>query len=256
LTCLHGANYVRRHDHANVCHQITRRHQSGSRCAWPFNLCRELLAGQGSPQHSIGALARAEPAGRRQGGFRDHVGGPCRTRSQRTRRGTRMTSRESNNCSHGKPPTQLQREPFCAVSHAGHNRNRRGIYHFFAECVLTYRKRPSPAASLQVRSKFSSSLPVVAWGQPCVRFTNERSRTRRKSNARSCRALHVCADRSLAWLAKHYGRSKLLKRWLRWLDARSAPPPMRYPANENHQRSRSLPCSPKSLPSANKRRPF
>jgi len=110
-------------------------------------------------------------------------------------------------------------------------------------------------ASLRILST-SSSPSTVAWGQLCVPFTNERSRTRQKSNARSCRAMHVCADRSLAWLVRRCGLSKLLKRWLPSLAARFAPPPMRYPANENHPRSRSSLSSTKSLQSAPRRRAF
>lgn len=119
----------------------------------------------------------------------------------------------------------------------------------------TDKARSHLAVRLQVLS--TSSVPVVfVWGRACVRFTNERSRTRRKSNARSCRAMHVCADRSLAWLAKRFGQSKLLKRWLPSLAARFAPPPMKSPANENRPRSRSSLSSQKSHQSAPRRRPF
>ena len=126
----------------------------------------------------------------------------------------------------------------------------------------------SPALSLfaavQNCTRFSAWLRILstssslslAWGTSCVRFTNERSRTRQKSNARSCRAMHVCADRSLAWLAKRCGQSKRLRRWLPSLAARFALLPTRYPANENHPPSQSSLCSPKSLQSAPRRRPF
>jgi len=116
--------------------------------------------------------------------------------------------------------------------------------------------RTLPRFSAWLRILSTSSSLSLAWGTSCVRFTNERSRTRQKSNARSCRAMHVCADRSLAWLAKRCGQSKRLRRWLPSLAARFALLLTRYPANENHPPSQSSLSSPKSLPSALRRRAF
>ena len=157
---------------------------------------------------------------------------------------------------HDVVPAALRETPFCRASRILHNRNLYNLRKYFFATVFRYETHARGSAVLRpVQSK--SSVPVVfVWGQSCVRFTNERSRTRRKSNARSCRAMHVCADRSLAWLAKRFGQSKLLKRWLPSLAARFAPLPMKYPANENHPRSRSSLSSPRSHQNAPRRRPF
>lgn len=107
---------------------------------------------------------------------------------------------------------------------------------------------PGPQDSI-----YSSLFP---WGGavPCVPCTSARSRTLQKSNARSCRGLHVCATRRSEGPARASGLTRRLKRWLRWLAVRFERPPMKSPANENHPPGPSRRLST-NAPSARKR-PF
>lgn len=90
---------------------------------------------------------------------------------------------------------------------------------------------------------FCVQLFCVSGVCSCVPFTNERSLTRRKSSARSCRAMHECAGRLSESSARPCGRSRLLKNSQLGSDARFERPAMSFQVNAILRRNH---CSPSS----------
>lgn len=66
----------------------------------------------------------------------------------------------------------------------------------------------------------------------CVRYTRNGLRKRARSNARSCRGMHVCAALISARSARLYGLTKRPKNWRRLSAAQFALRHMRFQANE------------------------
>lgn len=86
----------------------------------------------------------------------------------------------------------------------------------------------------------------------CVLFTSENSRERGRSNARLCRALHVCAAVISVERGRAYTPTNLPRSLPPPPDAACAPQLTNYPANASHPRVRSLHSS-SNAPNANRR---
>jgi hypothetical protein len=105
------------------------------------------------------------------------------------------------------------------------------LANFGGEVRLTFPRR---RLSVCHRGMTAASSVVSLGGSSCVLCMRSASRKRRKSNARSCKAMHDCAVVNSASIARSYGRSKRLSILRLQLDAASELPPTSFQASARH----------------------
>ncbi len=188
-----------------------------------------------------------------------------------------MTSpRENDDRSHGHNPQRVVHENFYSDTTSG-----RPSLKFHAAvmnsiprrnfCRFSISRRPNRAdlashgcfrsdnSQITLRSRASNSIDISDSNRCCVvaslRAGRENScslctrnapQKRGKSNARSCRAMHVCAVLCSAGFARPSGQSRPRKNLLPGSAARCERPPTKFPANVIRQRNRCSPSSTRS----------
>jgi hypothetical protein len=162
-----------------------------------------------------------------------------------------MTERHDIVVCHGQPPTQLLSEPFCSLSHTGHNQKFRRAGKYFGASPLTYLRQAIELhfCALQVRSKSSVSPVVVALSKrrfPCTGTYNGTRIPRVKSSDRTVGRRTPSSNPSLPTSPTRFGLRTPRLNSQRFVAAAFAPLSAISADNENGRATRSPPSFPKS----------